>query len=812
MYILCDHALRGMENSMVGKHISHYEILEKLGEGGMGVVYKARDTKLERTVALKFLPPELTGDSDAKKRFIQEAKAASALQHNNVATIHEIDEIVMEDREQMFICMDYYTGEALNKKIRSGPVKIEEAIDIAIQIAQGLDKAHSKGIVHRDIKPGNIVLAEDGVVKIVDFGLAKLAGRSRITKDQSTLGTTAYMSPEQAEGKETDHRSDIWSSGIVLYEMLTGRLPFQGDYDQAVLYAIINEKPDPPTGVRTGIPMELENIVSKCLEKDVSLRYQHTDDLLADLRRLKRDTDRGIHTHVSETGPIISEILYSKKRPLRKRLLVGLVTVLGLASVILAILFLMPNNKTIDSLAILPFSYPSDQPEIRYLSESIPDRILFKLQKLPNLKRVIPFSSVLQYYREDVPDLLDAGRALGVKAVGIGRMSMINEHLDINIEIIDVKNNNLILKEPYTEKLANLTHIPITIAQDISTKLGHRLSGDEQIRLMSRESENSEAYQHYLIGRFHWNKRSPEGIRNAIEYFHRAITKDSAFALAHAGLADAYITLPQYSGAILDDVWDNAKSAAVKAMALAPDLSEARIAYGNILENEWKWEEARREIEIAIEMDPNNSYAHFSHAMLLAILGDLNGAIAEHKAALRLDPFSMVANRNLGWVYTALHQYGNATKQFQKTLAIAPDDANTYLFQAGINLMEEDVEKFIKNVHRYYQLLNLPNTDEIFIKSFPGEEVRRNLLPNYFSLIQSEIQKTNHPILNKPMSRSISYAIQGNVDSLFIMLHRSIDFRDYMLAVVLRHPIMDPYRSDPRFREVLKRVHLESYY
>jgi len=580
-----------------------------------------------------------------------------------------------------------------------------------------------------------------------------------------------------------------------------------------VLYAIINEEPESLTSVRTGIPLELEKIVNKCLEKDASLRYQHVDDLLADLRRLKRDTDRVTPTHASETetGQTISGKPSTRKKPRRRDLLIGLAVVLGLASVILAILFLMPGDKTIDSLAILPFAYPDDQPEIRYLSESIPDRILFKLQKLPSLKRVIPFSSVLQYYRHEMPDVLEAGRKLGVKAVGIGRMSMINNNLEINIEIIDVKNNNLILKEPYTEKLANLTQIPITIAQDITTKLGHELSGDEQTRLMRRESDNSEAYQHYLMGRFHWNKRSPEGIQQAIEYFHRAIAQDSGFALAHAGLAEAYITLPQYSGVLLDDVWDRAKYAASKALALDPYSSEVRIAYANILLNELKWEEARREIEHAIVLEPKNSYAHFTYGMLLIITNDIEDAISELKTALNLDPLSMVANRNLGLAYTFLHKYDEAIKQFQKTIGIAPDDPFIYLCLSGEYLIKKDVEKYFFNIQKYYKLLNLPNVDEILKKTFPDGDFQMSLISQYLSYVQREIQRTGHPTLSKPSGQSLLYATRGHADSLFIMLNKTIDMREYNLFVLLPHPIMDPFRSDPRFQEVLKRVHLDQY-
>ena len=470
------------------------------------------------------------------------------------------------------------------------------------------------------------------------------------------------------------------------------------------------------------------------------------------------------------------------------------------------------GDETIDSLAILPFTYPENQTEIQYLSESIPDRILFKLQKLPNLKRVIPFSSVLQYYRKGVPDVLDAGRKLGVKAVGIGRMSLVNGNLEINIEIIDVKNNNLILKEPYTETLAHLTHIPITIAQDITSKLGHRLTEDEQTLLMKRESENSEAYQHYLMGRFHWNKRSPEGIQKAIEYYHRAIAQDSSYALAYAGLADAYILLPQYSGIFLDDVWDKVTCSVQKAMALDPYLSEVRMAHANLLLNEWKWEEARREIELAIDLDSNNSYAHFMYGMLLIVIGDMEGAVSKFETALNLDPLSMVANRSLGIAYTILNKHDAAIEQFEKTIAIAPDDPTAYLSLAGIYLEMGDAEKSLFNIQKYYNLINFIQLDEIAETTFPDGNFHMSLLPQVFSRIQHEIQRTRHPILSKPGYQFMNYALSGEADGFFTMLNKALDFREFISLTLLHHPITDPFRSDPRFREVLIRANLDQYY
>jgi serine/threonine-protein kinase len=390
-------------------------------------------------------------------------------------------------------------------------------------------------------------------------------------------------------------------------------------------------------------------------------------------------------------------------------------------------------------------------------------------------------------------------------------MSLINDNLEINIGIIDVNNNNLILKEPYTEKLANLTQIPITIAEDITTKLGHRLSDVEKIRMKKNESKNSEAYQNYLMGRFHWNKRSPEGFQQAIECFHRAISQDSGFALAHAGLADAYILLPQYSGIFLSDVWDKATYSARKALNLDPNLSEARMAYANILLNEWKWEEARKEIEYAIELDPQNSFAHFMHGMFLIIVGDMNEAISKLKTALNLDPLSIVANRTLGTAYTILLKSDEAIEQFEKTVVIAPDDFNSYLSLAGIYLENGNLEKSLFYIQKYYSLLNFINLDEIIETTFPDGNFQMHQLPQLFTHLQREIQRTRHPILSKPGSRFTYFALSGQADSLFTMMNKAIDSREFVIVTLLRYPILDPFRSDPRFQKVLERVHLDQY-
>ena len=391
---------------MIGKTISHYKIIEKLGEGGMGIVYKTQDLKLDRFVALKFLPPHLTSSEDEKQRFIHEAKAASALQHNNICNIHEIDET--EDG-QLFICMDYYEGDTLDKRITEKPLPIDEATDIAIQIAQGLAKAHEKDIVHRDIKPANIMLTSDGVVKILDFGLAKLSTQTKLTKESTTLGTVSYMSPEQAKGEEVDYRTDIWSLGVILYEMLTGQLPFKGEYESAVIYSILNDTQEPVTGLRTGMPMELERIINKCLQKNPANRYQHVDELMVDLRSIKRE---------SESASIPTKMAHPSKR---SKLIKISAAVLSILILIVAGYFILiqPSEKSVsgweNSIAVLPFDDLSPEGDQEWFCDGMTEQIITNLSKIKRLK-VIGRTSIMKFKNTN-KTLPEIGQELNVSHI-----------------------------------------------------------------------------------------------------------------------------------------------------------------------------------------------------------------------------------------------------------------------------------------------------------------------------------------------------------------------------------------------------------
>jgi serine/threonine protein kinase/Flp pilus assembly protein TadD len=663
---------------MIGKTVSHYKILEKLGGGGMGVVYEGQDTKLDRKVALKFLSAHLGQVEEEKKRFIHEAKAASALDHPNICTIYEIDET--EDG-QMFIAMAYYDGETLKKKIERGPLNQDEAIGIAIQIGHGLIKAHEQGIVHRDIKPANIFMTKDGLVKILDFGLAKLAGHTKLTKADSTLGTVAYMSPEQTRGDELDHRTDIWSLGVILYEMLSGKFPFKGDYDQAVIYSISNAVPEPLTGLRTGIPVELEKIVNKCLEKDNSLRYQHSDDLIADLRRVKRDTDSVTLSHISETQPIVAAD--TQKIPFKRKLLIGLASLVGAAILTVAILLLIPRDKTIDSLAILPFINASGQEDTEWLSDGIPESIISSLQNIPNL-RVTSFQSLLRQYEGNVPAVDDVRRDFDVKSVVMGRMTLRGDDVTINIEIVDTRDKSVILTHEYIENLANLFNIRSQISRDITEKLSLELSGKVERKVFPLKPPDHEAYQNYLRGRHFQYKRTPRDLKTAIQYFQKAIETDPEYALAFSGLADTYRLMRQYAGASRHSIQPKIRAAAEKALELNETLAEAHTSMGGALMNEQKYLDARKEFERAIELNPNYLLAYHWGALNLGYMGIFEDDIALAEKALELDPRSPIISNNLAYDYLNTGHLDKAIEECEKNMRLNPDHPTPYFSYAGV--------------------------------------------------------------------------------------------------------------------------------
>ena len=676
---------------MIGKIISHYKILDKIGSGGMGDVYLAQDTKLDRKVAVKFLPPHLTSDSDNLARFRREAKTAAALNHPNVCVIYDI----LDDQDPPCIVMEYVTGKTLRAKIEetSDDIEIDDIISYASQIAEALKAAHDKEIIHRDVKSDNIILSENNRIKVMDFGLAKLRGDQKITKTSSTLGTLSYMAPEQLEGKEIDQRSDIFSFGVVLYEMVTRRLPFTGNYEAAIIYAILNDDPLPVSEYRSDIPVELLHIISRSLEKNPDERYQSLDDMLIDLRRLKRDTSK-----ITGSVPVQNVQAPSSGRTSwrnKKNLIIVFAAFIVIA-VTLALIYLTPEkDDKIDTLAILPFINTSGDKETEYLSDGIPESIISNMQKIPDL-RVASFSSVLYRYKDKVYDPVVVGDEMNVESVAMGRLTLQGDNVSINIEIIDTRDNSIILAKQYIEKLANLFEIQTKIAGDITDNLRLELTGQQRKEISAKPQVDPQAYQNYLKGRHFWYKRNPEDFKKAVAYFKAAIETDPNYALAYSGLADTYRLQTQYSGLPQYRTLPAARHAAEKAMALDSLSAESLTSLGGVLSEEGKYTRAEKLLKRAIQINPNYILAYHWLGICYNNSGKLGERVKIYERALELDPMSPIISGNLATAYAFHGQVDRSIELHKKNIKLFPDHPTPYQSYALTLGFMEDHENAIK--------------------------------------------------------------------------------------------------------------------
>ena len=690
---------------MIGKTISHYRILEKLGEGGMGVVYKTEDTKLKRTVALKFLTPQALGSQEDKTRFFTEAQAAASLDHPNICTIHEIDQA----EGQTFIAMAYVQGQNLKDRIESGPLRLTEALAIALQVAEGLQEAHEKGIVHRDIKSANIMLTEKGQTKIMDFGLAKLAGGAQITTTETTMGTAAYMSPEQAKGEVVDRRTDIWSLGVLIYEMTVGQRPFKGDYDQAVVYSILNEEPVPITALRTGVPVELEMIVNKALAKSPDQRYQHADELIVDLRRVQMEL-----TPDTTTSSKTAFRVPARKRP-KPFLVVGIISLIALVLITSYLFFGVKQRPMMlgvemiavaewqNSIAVLPFRDLSPKKDQEYFCDGMTEAIIGKLTGLKDLK-IISMTSAMRYKSPD-RDIKKIGDELGVSAILEGSIQKEDKRIRVNAQLINVADDAHLWSQTYDRELKSIFAIQDDISQAIVDVMKIKLLGKDKSTFVRRYTDNLEAYNAYVQGRFLWNKRTEEHLMKAIEYFKKAIQLDSNYALAYAGLADAYSVLPSNVGTPLEEVLPKAKEAALKALKLDDKLAEAHASLGLILGMESGYketEDAEKEFVRAIELNPGYAYAHYWYSIMLDNTGKKKQGLKELEIAYELNPLSVVILTNLA---SKKGTYGDTLKAkelFERAIEIEPQRTVTYtvyvVFLRSIKQAEEAIQVLTKTV------------------------------------------------------------------------------------------------------------------
>ena len=822
-----------------GTRLGRYEIRSKLGAGGMGEVYLALDTELNRTVAIKTLPDDLASNEHRLRRFIQEAQAASALNHPHILTIHEIG----YTNGTRFMATEFIDGDTLKQWNRSGSRKLNEILEIAIQTTSALAAAHAAGIIHRDIKPENIMVRRDGYVKVVDFGLAKLSAPSSTTSESDAptralvntregvvMGTASYMSPEQAKGIDLDARTDLWSLGVVLYEMITGRGPFAGDTAADLISVILQKDPVPLTRYAPDVPAELERIVTKALTKDREERYQTAKDLLIDLRTLKRklevnaEMDRTASPELRSSGatatgsveptasassagghaPSSAEFILSSMK--QHRVGAAVAALVLVAAVVGIVLFVRAGSTelAIESIAVLPFQNKSTETDTEYLSDGLAESLIYRLSQLPNL-RVSPTSSVFNYKNKDV-DPIKIGTELGVNAVLSGRIVQRGDNLTISAELVDVRYNKLLWGEQYERKMSEVLQTQREIATEIVDKLKLKVSGDEK-GLAKHYTENNEAYQLYMKGRFYWNKRNPEALHKAVDCFNEAIQRDPTFALAYSGLADSYSLLggPEAGGDMApNEALPKAKTAALKAVETDESLAEGHVALAHVKYfYDRDFAGAEREFKRAIELNPNYAQARHWYAIYLSIIPErMQEALAEIRRARELDPTSLVINAWYGRILLLTGQVDQSIDQLKKTLELDPE-----FILARYRLGQSYVEKQMYNeaIQEFNQLLKLPRARALGLMGLAHayalagrrEEAEKDL---------GELLELRKGQYISPGQLAIIYIGLGEKDKAFAYLEEANKMHDLNIMRLKVERRFDPLRSDPRFNDLVRRI------
>ena len=834
------------------EYIAHYRILRRLGKGGMGEVLLAEDTKQHgRKVALKVLPPELTTSESRLRRFKQEARAVLALNHPNILTVFEIG----ESKDSYYIATEYIDGETLRHCLWSGPVKLDESLGIGIQVAMALEAAHAEGIVHRDIKPENIMLRQDKFVrdrfvKVLDFGLAKLTDRDSssadpeavtipitVTNPGAIMGTTGYMSPEQALGENIDERTDVFSLGVVLYEMVAGEPPFKGKTDSHTRVSIIDHEPLPLVHHVANVPRQLDRIVAKALAKDRLKRYQTITDLKLDLEQLRDElhtTDApelsrhsSFVTHadsnattptvarsqvetVADPATVASMAPLDRKSKRSKWIAFGAIGLLVVAAIVAAVYFTSSATRPINSVAILPFVNDSKDPNAEYLSDGLTESIINSLSRLPNLK-VMSRNAAFRFKGANL-DPVEAGRNLNVGAVLTGRLVKLDDRLVIKTELIKVDDGSQLWGAEYNSSLADIFSVQDEVSRKISESLRLRLSGADEEKLAKRYTNDAEAYQLYLKGRYFWNKRNEEGFRNGIDYFKRAEEKDPTFALAFSGLADSYALLSDIGVARPVDEMPKAKAAAQKAVDADPTLAEAYTSRAFVrLAYDWDWFGAQNDFQQALKLNPKYPTAHQWYASYLMQMGKFSLAKAEIEEAHKLDPLSPIISSNTGLYSYYEHNYDDAIAKYKLTLQSDPDFwvARHYLALAYVQkgMYDEAIAELRKLIKAP---ASGPIPDQVieaeteaaaslgFAYGMAGKQAEARAILNQLEALSKRRYVTGLYFANV-------YAGLKDNDKTIEYLNLAFEARHPGLVLIRIEPMFDGLRGDERFKQLTKR-------
>ncbi|HEX6127176.1 MAG TPA: protein kinase [Pyrinomonadaceae bacterium] len=822
----------------IGKPLNHYRILSKIGSGGMGDVWLAEDTRLERKVALKLLPAEVASNPERLQRFLREARATASLNHPNIAHIYEIG----QSGETHFIAMEFVEGMTLSRYLITNRPELATILKIFEGVAEGLAKAHASGILHRDLKPDNIMVTQDGLVKVLDFGLAKLISRpetdvsqtpdSGITTPGAIMGTPSYMSPEQARGRtsEIDSRSDIFAFGCVLFEALTGVKAFRGEDPVDTLIKIVRDPAPSMTAINPALPHDLQRIVRLCLEKDPDDRFQSIKDVAIELRDVRRELSNP--TGIAETIPILHE-RYGKRlsaltdpddtqrvtndsavATLRfPRSLIGPVALLlvGAVAALAIWYYLGPTIPTaqIGSIAVMPFENATGNAEIEYISDGLTEGLINSLSRLPDLS-VKARSSVFRYKGKGV-EVQRVGTELGVQAVLNGRLQQRGDDLLLSIDLVDAATGNQIWGEKYERKVEELSVLENEIARGVALGLRERLSGAEAQRIAKQNVADPEALRLYLRGRFHWNRRTIPDIERSIDYFQSAIAKDPAYAPAYAGLADAYVVLPAYKPSASHDVYPKARSAAQAALRIDESLAEAHATLGVVLhEYDWKFTESEDEFKRALDLNPNYATAHHWYAELLLDLGRYDEAVGEIKMAQSLDPLSLIINTAVGTLLTASGRHDEAIVQLQKAIEM---DANFARAHLRLAFAYEDLGRFSDAAAEYEKhsiSSGRPIAEAVAEASQLKDAANRSGPEGYWRKLieigekRSDLRTPDAPI---PVAQAARYARIGQREKALSILEKAYEQRGPgVLRLNLR--AFDPIRADPRFQRVREQIGL----